>query len=537
MLDTRSASPWSPFRSRVFAVLWSVTVVSNIGTWMHDVGAGWLMTSLAPSPLMVALVQTATSLPIFLFALPAGALADIVDRRRLLIVVQSAMALLAAVLSVLVLAHRVTPLVLLIFTFLLGTCAAFVAPAWQALVPSLLAKESLQPAVALNGIGINISRAIGPALSGFLIAAISIAAPFALNAISFLGVIVALIWWRPRTQLLTALPAEQFWNAIVIGIRYARHSAPLQTTLIRAVAFFLFASAFWSLLPLVTRTHLVGGPAMYGLLLGSIGFGAVSGALLIPRLKQQLSANNIVVLGTCVIAATMLLNAYVSVIAISALASVLFGMGWICVLSTLNVAAQMAVPDWVRARGLSIYLMAFFGSMSAGSALWGAVANLTSLSLSLALAAAGALSAIVLTAHRTLDAGASADLAPSAHWPSPLVAIGDTTDRSPVMVTIEYRVNADNASEFLREVTKLGRARKRSGAYAWGIMQDAADSECFVEYFMEISWLQHLRHHERVSEADRAVQDKVNALHCGTTSPRVTHLLGHEVAAAGRRLT
>lgn len=353
-MENAAVSPWSPFRSRVFTVLWMVTVISNIGTWMHDVGAGWLMTSLAPSPLMVSLVQTATTLPIFLFALPAGALADIVDRRRLLIAVQTAMALLTLALTLLVADNRVTPLLLLIFTFLLGACAAFVAPAWQAIVPVLVDKPSLQPAIALNGVGINISRAIGPALAGFLIAGIGVAAPFALNAISFIGVIAALFWWRPPPATATVLPAEQFRHAMRLGLRYARHSRPLQFALIRAVAFFFFGSAFWSLLPLLVRTQLQGGPTLYGLLLGCIGVGAVSGALLLPAIRKHLHADAMVIAGTVIVAATLLLNAVATFIVVNVLAGLLFGAGWIAVLSTLNVAVQTAVPEWVRARLVGI---------------------------------------------------------------------------------------------------------------------------------------------------------------------------------------
>ncbi|WP_219701851.1 MFS transporter [Marinomonas lutimaris] len=521
-----TSSPWAPFRSRAFAVLWIATLASNVGTWMNDVGAGWLMTSLAPSPLMVAMVQTATTLPIFLFALPAGALADIIDRRKLLVVVQGIMALLAASLSVLVFTDQVTSSVLLVFTFLLGTCAAFVAPAWQAIVPSLVKKSHLQSAVALNGVGINISRAIGPAIAGFLIAGIGIWAPFALNAISFLGVILALIWWRPKPQIQTVLPAEHFWSAITIGIRYARHSVPLKIALVRAIAFFLFASAFWSLLPLVVRSCLNGGPSLYGVLLGCIGIGAVSGALLLPPLRKRWSADRMVNICTCLIAITLLLNAFIHNSIISAVASFLFGMGWIGVLSTLNLAAQTAVPDWVRARGLSIFLMVFFGSMSMGSLMWGGLASFISLPIALAIAAVGALIAIPLVATKKLHVNEGDALAPSVHWPQPLLNVeehADVIQHGPVMVTIEYHINPDDVGKFLQLMEELGKARKRSGVFAWFIMQDAANAEHFTEYFMENSWVQHLRHHERVSTADQIIQDKIHQLHQGINLPKVSH--------------
>jgi len=252
-----------PFRHRTFAVLWAATVISNIGTWMNDVGASWLMTSLAPSPLMVSLVQAATALPIFLLALPAGALADIVDRRKLLLVVSGVMAVAALLMGLTVLAGAMTPLLLLLFTFTLGAGAALVAPSWQAIVPKLVPREELQPAVALNSVGVNISRAIGPALGGGVIVALGVAWPFLLNAVSFLSVILALLWWKPPPSPPRHLPAERFWSAMRSGIRYARASGPLKATLIRAVAFFLFGSAYWALLPLIVRQQLGGGPALY----------------------------------------------------------------------------------------------------------------------------------------------------------------------------------------------------------------------------------------------------------------------------------
>lgn len=528
-MDAKPVSPWAPLRSRVFATLWVATVISNVGTWMHDVGAGWLMTSLAPSPLMVSLVQAATTLPIFLFALPAGALADIVDRRRLLIVVQIAMALLTLLLTLLVLSDRITAVGLLVITFLLGSCTAFVSPAWQAIVPSLVPRPHLSSAIALNSVGINISRAIGPAVAGVLIAGVGIFAPFALNALSFVGVIAALLWWRPAAAAPTQLPAERLWSAMVLGLRYTRHSTPLQSALIRAVAFFLFGSAFWALLPLVVRTQLQGGPTLYGLLLGSIGVGAVFWAVAMPRLARRLTPDRTVRIGTLAVITTMLLNAFIHLPVVAIGSGLLFGMGWIAVLSTLSVSVQTAVPDWIRARAASVYLMVFFGSMSAGSVAWGALASLSSLQVALSVAALGALVAIPLTVRARLQRDTAIDATPSGQWPEPQVVIDKPGERSPVMTMIEYRIAPDDAERFLAAIAGQGQARRRMGAYAWGVMQDAADSERFVEYFMEASWLQHLRHHDRVSNDDEALQRQVRSLHRGPSSPVVTHLLGGRV--------
>lgn len=281
-VEVVAGSPWSPFRYSTFTVLWIATVVSNIGTWMQNAAAGWLMTGLNPDPLVVALVQVATSLPMFLFVLPAGALADIIDRRHLLLVVQIAAAVIIAVLSLLVWADMVTPFILLAFTFLAGINAALISPAWQAIVPELVPRQDLHAAVALNSVGFNIGRVVGPALAGLIIAGMGMAAPFWLNAISYLGVIAALIWWHSPGSRTGHLPAECFGVAIRIGLRHARHNPHLRATLIRAAGFCVFASAYWALLPLVARNQVVGGPELYGILLGAIGIGAVGGSFALP---------------------------------------------------------------------------------------------------------------------------------------------------------------------------------------------------------------------------------------------------------------
>ncbi len=303
--EPQEASAWTPFGHAAFAVLWGATVLSNVGTWMGDVGAGWLMTELSPSPLIVAAVQAATTLPIFLFALLAGALADIMDRRRLLMIVNAGLSVAAALLAALVAAGLMTPALLLGFAFLFGTGAAFIAPAWQAMVPQLVPRAELQGAIALNSMGINVSRAIGPALAGTLTVSIGLAAPFAANAISTIGIVLALWWWRPPARPATALPPEHIGGAIAAGVRYALHSRPLLDALARAAAFFVLTSAYWAILPLVVRDVLSGGPTLYGVLLGCVGFGAVTGALVLPVVRRRLGSDRTVAAGTLGTAAAM----------------------------------------------------------------------------------------------------------------------------------------------------------------------------------------------------------------------------------------
>jgi MFS family permease/quinol monooxygenase YgiN len=522
-----SISPWSPFRHTAFTVLWAATVVANIGTWMYNAGSAWLMTTLNADPFIVSLVQVATSLPMFLFALPAGALADIVDKRRFLIAVEGVTTVLSAIIAAFVWLDLVTPAILLLFTFLLGVGAALTAPPWQSVVPQLVPKRDLAPAVAANSVGINISRAVGPAFAGIIIAAFGIAAPFWLNAVSNLGIIGALLWWRSPQNATTQLPAERFFSAIRTGFRYARHNRHLRATLARAVAFFLFASAYWALLPLVARNQISGGPELYGILLGAIGAGAVGGAFALPWFNRRLGPDRLVAIGTFGTTVTLVLFGFAREPAIALVASIIAGISWIAVLASLNVSAQVALPDWVRGRGLAMFVTVFFGTITGGSAMWGQVASTLSLPDAHFIAAAGALVAIPLTWRWKLQTGTAIDLTPSMHWPTPVIAREVEPDRGPVLVTVEYRIDPNNREAFLRALEKLAHERRRDGAYAWGVFEDAGDEGRFLETFLVESWLEHLRQHERVTNADRILQTAVHRYHL-EGAPKVTHFIAAE---------
>jgi predicted MFS family arabinose efflux permease len=518
-------SSWSPFRHSAFTILWTATVVSNIGTWMQNAAAGWLMTGLNPDPLIVALVQVATTLPMFLLGLPAGALADILDRRRLLIAVQIALTLLTAGFALLVRLELATALTLLIFTFLAGAGAALIAPAWQAIVPQLVPREDLAPAVALNSVGINISRAVGPALAGIIVGIAGLAAPFWLNAVSNLGVIAALIWWRPAAQGSKHLPAERFASAMRVGLRHAASNPHLRATLLRSVGFFLFASAYWALLPLVARNQIAGGPELYGILLGAIGAGAVGGAFALPPLKRKLGPDRLVAAGSVGTGAALVLFGVAREPVGALVASVVAGISWIAVLATLNVSAQVALPAWVRGRGLAVFAMVQFGAMSAGSAVWGQVAGMTGLAAAHVIAAAGVLLAVPLLWRWKLQTGADVDMAPSMHWQPPVLSHDVEGDRGPVLVTVEYRVDRNSRDAFLEAIALLAQQRRRDGAYGWGVYEDAADEGRFIESFYLSSWLEHLRQHERVTQADRELQERMRALLAAGSRPVVTHLV------------
>jgi MFS family permease len=519
------ASAWAPFGYPAFALLWTATLISNVGTWMHDVGAGWLMTTLNSSPAVVSLVQAATTLPVFLFALFAGTLADRLDKRKMLITVNVILLVLIAVLTVLVQLDLVTPLLLILFTLAIGTGTAFMAPAWQAIVPALVPREALQPAIALNSMGINISRAIGPALAGVLIASVSLSAPFAVNAASHIVIIGALLLWKyDGTAKKTSQP---IFNAMLTGLRHVAHNGPLKATLIRAFAFFIFASAYWALLPLVAQGIEGGGARLYGLLLTLIGTGAVAGALMLPKVRGKLDANTVAAVGTTGTALAMAALALASDPVLASIAALLGGLSWIAVLTTFNVSAQTALPNWVRARGLAINLTVFFGSMAFGSALWGQVATATSTSVTLLIAGAGLIAGLFLTHRIKLGQGENLDLSPSMHWPAPEVALPQDglSDRGPVMVQVEYRVNPEGVPAFLEAMNTWSGERWRDGAFEWRMFQSVEDPDLWVEAFMVSSWEEHLAQHERVSNEDKAVQDTVRAFDIRESGPVVRHLI------------
>jgi MFS family permease len=507
-------------------VIWSATVVSNIGTWMYNAASGWLMTGLNTDPFIVSLVQVASTFPMFLFALGAGALADIVDKRRLLIIGESSITLCSALFAALVWLHLVTPASLLLFAFLIGAASAVVAPAWQSVVPQLVPRPDLPGAVTANSVGINISRAVGPALGGVITAALGIAAPFWINTFSNLGVIGALKWWRPPPGRTRTVPAERFASAIRVGIRHTRNNLHLRSTLLRACAFFLFASAYWALLPLIARNQVAGGPTLYGLLLGAIGAGAIGGAFVRTWFGAKLGPDGTVVAGTIGTAVALFLFGTAHAPAVAVAASLLAGISWTMVVSTLNVSAQVALPEWVRGRGLAMFVTLFSGTMALGSLVWGQFASLWGLPLSHYLAAVGALVAIPLTWRWKLQTGAESDFSPSMHWPTPIVSREVDGDQGPVLVTVEYLIDPKDRDAFLTALEHLASERRRDGAYAWGVFEDVAQRGRFVETFLVESWLEHLRQHERVTQADRRLQEQVQRL--AVETPKVAHLIRAE---------
>ena len=523
------ASAWSPFRFRAFALLWCATLISNVGTWMHEVGAGWLMTELSPSPAVVSLVQAATTFPVFLFALFAGTLADRLDKRRMLIVINVLMAFVVATLAVLVQLQAITAGILILFTLAVGTGAAFMAPAWQAVVPSLIPRDNLQPAIALNSMGINISRAIGPALAGVLIVSVGLSTPFVVNAVSHLVIITALLAWKPE-----AIPAKRAHQPILsemaTGLRHARYNYALLATLVRAAAFFLSASAYWAMLPLIARSIPEGGAELYGLLLTLVGVGAVTGAIALPKLRGDASADRVVFAGTIGTAMALGLLALAQTSIVAMLAAFVGGFSWIAVLTTFHVSAQLALPNWVRARGMAIFLMIFFGSMALGATIWGQVAQALGLSVALGLAAVGLVLGLVITRKARLGQGEDLDLTPAMLWPAAPdldLETGQTADRA-ARVEIEYRIRPEDRTEFVQALNAWSAQRFRDGAFKWSLVQSVEEPEIWIESFEVASWNEHLSQHERLTVSDSVDQARIKKFDMRVSGPVVRHYLHFE---------
>jgi MFS family permease len=517
-----------PFRYASFTALWIATIVSNIGGWMYSAASGWLMTSLSPDPLTVSLVQVAASLPMFLLAVPAGAVADLVDLRKLLVGTELAIAVISAAFALIITLDIATPGNLLLFTFLNGVLGAMQAPAWQTVVPQLVPRQHLQGAIAANSVGINISRAVGPALGGVILAKFGFAVPFWLNAVSYLGMVGVLFCWRPPQHGRRHLPVEQFGSAIRTGFRHTKNNPHLRATMIRGAAFFLFATAYWALLPLIAREQIAGGPELYGFILAVIGIGAVGSAFALRWLESKLGADWLVAAGTIGTAIAMALFAVARGPAMALLASVVAGAAWTVAVATLNVSAQVALPDWVRGRGLAMFVTVFMGAMAAGSAIWGQAGSMVGLQAAQFIAAAGAVVAIPLTWRWKLGTGADVDLTPSMHWPEPMMTHEVARHEGPVLVTVEYRIDPRDREQFLAAMDQLGYQRRRNGAYGWGVFEDSASEGRMLETFLVESWLEHLRQHERVTKADQELRDLVNQFHAAGSEPQTTHFVGRE---------
>jgi MFS family permease len=517
-------SALAPFRSADFARMASAQFVSNVGGWMQTVGAQELMLTLTTSATLVALIQTAAGLPVVLLAVPAGAIGDLVDRRRLLIVSQSFMLLAAAVLAGLALAGLLTPLLLLVLIFAVGVGQTLTSPTWQTLQPELVAPEDRTQAIALGAVNMNLSRAIGPAIGGALYAATSAATLFLVNAASFVPVIGAVARWRGGARPASAIGREHVIDAMRAGARYVAGSPALRLVLLRAGLFMLFANSIWALLPLVARTRLHLGSGGYGLLLGGVGIGAVAGAVALPRLRGRVTSGTLMTAGTLALALVTLALAYVRVSVPAGLALLIGGVAWILVLSTLNSQYQSTLPGWAKARGMSYYLVIFQGGGAVGAAAFGALAQSAGLTGALLAASAGLALVAVAGLWLPFKAIEPRDLLPAGDWPDPQL-VGATTTDAPVLVTVEYRPRPGLERDLIAALYAGRRARRRTGAVSWSVWRDAGDPGRVLEQFVVGSWDEHLRQHERATRRDQQRLEEIEAMTDPNQPTTVTHWL------------
>ncbi len=523
-------SGFEPLSVPLFRDLWLASIVSNLGGWMQDTAGTWLMTVLTTSPLLIALMQTAASLPVVMLGLLAGATADIFDRRRLLIFWQAWMLAAVAFLSVLTFFDIISPWILLILTFLLNIGTAMNSPAWQAIVPEVIPRAQLPDAISLNSAGFNLARALGPALGGLAVALFArattgAASVFFLNSLSFVGVILVLYRWQRNPIFKSALPAERIRGSVRAGVRYLRYAPMLQAAFMRTLLFTVFVSAVWALLAVVARNDLHQGAMGYGILNGSMGFGAVIGATNLPRVRRVLSADAIIAWATGVFVATLVVLALVKVPLIIIPMLIAGGFAWTSAMSTLNLAVQVSVPAWVQARALGAYQMIFAGGMALGGVIWGYIAEHVSTSKSLMCAAVGLAVTLPWSLRFHVLRGVQPDFSPHGYaLPAPKLATERDDSEGPVRVSIEYQIDPKDYAAFTKAIHQLRDVRLRDGAIRWGVFQDASDPGHLNETFVTESWLEYLRQRERFTASDLAIRERVWSYHRGSEPPRISHM-------------
>ena len=516
--ETASLSAWAPLTSPVFRMLWGTWLAANICMWMNDVAAAWLMTSLTTSPIWVALVQSASTLPVFLLGLPSGALADILDRRRYFIITQFWVAAVAMLLCVTIVWGTLTAPLLLALTFANGVGLAMRWPVFAAIVPDLVPRAQLPAALALNGLAMNASRIIGPLVAGALIASAGSAYVFVLNAVLSLISGFVIMRWR-REHVPSPLGRERLVSAMRVGVQFVRQSARLRAVLLRVALFFFHSTALLALLPLVARS-LGGGAGTFTLLLACMGVGAIAVVFVLPRLRQRLSRDTLVLGGVLLQSGATALVALSASVYLAAPAMALAGAAWLTTANTLSVSAQVALPDWVRARGMSIFQMAIMGASAAGAAVWGQVATVSSVPTAMLVAAMTGALANFATQWFFKDRSIEEDMTPSREFKVPSAAAPPLTGH--VRVTIEYQIDPARAADFRALMQESRRSRLRQGALAWELLRDISDPGRYIEQITDESWTEHLRRFDRVTAGDVALRDRKLAFHLPETPPVIT---------------
>ena len=522
MSEQARPSLWAPLAQPVFRALWIAGLASDFGAWMHEVGEGWLMTTLTPSPLVVALLQASDSLAVFMLAIPAGALADVVDRRRLAMLTQAWLMVFATLLGALTVTHHMTPRLLIGLTFAMGIGAALDTPLWQAIVADVVPRTALKQAVTLGGLSVNLARAFGPAVGGFIVGAFSPAAVFFVNAATFAVVIVVLAGWR-NEQPKRAAPAERWLGALRIGLRYTRHAPQLIAAFVRAGGTLFGGIVLAALLPAFARGPLGLGSREFGLLLGCMGAGAVIAAGVLSALDGKLSADGALSIGTVLFGGAVALVAVAPGLSVAAPAMVVAGFAWMSVISSLNVAVQLATPSWVRARVSAVFMLVFQGALVLGAIVWGAIAARSNVRTALVAGAATTAASVLLRVWFPLRS-TTPNFTPAV-WPKPLLVCEPDEDAGPVLVTLTYRVPPERFGAFRAIMQELERIRRREGAYDWALYRDAGAADVYVEVYSVDSWAEHLRQHARVTEEESAAQKRAEELAIARTEGDVRHLI------------
>lgn len=524
--DPGSGSALAPLRERVFRMLWLAWLAANITMWMNDVAAAWLMTTLTDSAVMVALVQAASTLPVFVLGLPSGALADILDRRAYFASTQLWVASVAVVLALLSFADMLTAPLLLALTFANGIGLAMRWPTFAAIVPEIVPRPHLPQALALNGVAMNMSRVIGPVVAGALLAGAGHVYVFLLNAALSVVAFVLIVRWKSQRRV-SALPGERFVGAMRVGLQHVMQSPRMRSVLIRIFLFFLQSTSLTALLPLIARGSHGGGAGTFTLLLAAMGAGAIAAALSMARLRRRFGSDQFVRLGTVLHAAMAVTVVFSPTLWLAVPAMMVAGVAWIVTANSLTVAAQLALPNWVRARGMSIYQMALMGGSAAGAALWGQVASLSSVPTSIVAAAVAGPLVLLLTRRISVAGGEDEDLTP-AHpaGGAPMPAVQPQPDEGPVMVTVEYQIDPARAADFAEVMKESRRARLRQGVLSWGLFRDPAQPGRYIEYYLDESWLEHLRRQERFTAADIGLRERRLAFHLGSEAPKVVRYIG-----------
>lgn len=525
LLDTPALTP---LRGAVYRGLWLAWLVANLTMWTHDVAASWLMTQLTDSAVMVALVQTASTLPVFLLGIASGAMADIVDRRRWFAGTQAWVCVTATLLAVLASLDALNAPLLLVLTFVNGIGLAARWPVFAAIVPDVVPKAELPSALALGGISMNLSRVLGPVIAGGLLAASGPAVVFTLNAI-FASVGFWLIWrWKSEPRA-SALPGERFVGAMRVGLQHVRQSPRMRVVIGRVFLFFLQASALLGLMPLVAQQS-GGGAAMYTAMMSCLGAGAIVAALQFPRLRARYNRDQFVRYGTMIhaVLSTLIVSVPTPWIALPAMA--LLGAAWISTANTFVMSAQLALPNWVRARGMSIFQMALMGGTAIGAAFWGQVANLSTVPTAVVAAALSGVLLLFLTRRASVEWGGDEDLSPQPIKPVAGVNIAIQPDEGPVMVVVEYLIDPERATEFAAVMQISRQARLRQGALSWGLFRDTAVPGRYVEYFVDESWVEHQRRMERFTAADEGLRARRLAFHLLPDPPVVKRYVAAPMA-------